>query len=93
MISSLWAATAWTSAPVGLGKVEPIEPVCAHLKRLLSNLTKHSGSCPISPRTPSGQLTALVKTRLKRMQYRPGLLIDFRASSKLGFDPFCNTRP
>jgi hypothetical protein len=69
--TSLWAATALTSAPVGLGKVEPVEPVCAHLKRFLSNLTKHSCSCPISPRTPSAQLTALVKTRLKRMQYRP----------------------
>ena len=36
----------------------------SHLKRSLANLAKRN----------IGQLTALVKTRLKRMQYRPGLL-------------------
>ena len=34
----------------------------SHLKRSLANLTKHTIS----------ELTELVKTRLKRMQYRPG---------------------
>jgi hypothetical protein len=42
---------------------KPTEPVWSNLKRSLANLTKHD----------IGQLTALVKTRLRRMQYRPGL--------------------
>jgi len=33
------------------------------LKRSLANLVKHN----------AGELTALAKTRLRRMQYRPGL--------------------
>ena len=41
-----------------------LKPVWSHLKRSLANLVKHD----------IGQLTALVKTRLRRMQYRPGLL-------------------
>jgi hypothetical protein len=36
------------------------------------------------------QLTALVKTRLKRMQCRPGLLDGFLASTRLDLTPFCN---
>jgi transposase len=43
-------------------ELNPVEPVWAHLKRSLANLTKHN----------LAELTALVKTRLKRMQYRPG---------------------
>ena len=39
------------------------------------------------------QLTALVKTRLKRMQYRPALLEGFLASTGLDLTPFCNPRP
>jgi hypothetical protein len=37
------------------------------------------------------QLTALVKTRLKRMQYRPALLGGFLASTGLDLTPFCNS--
>jgi hypothetical protein len=36
------------------------------------------------------ELTALVKTRLKRMQYRPGLLEGFLASIGLDLTPFRN---
>jgi putative transposase len=36
------------------------------------------------------QLTALVKTRLRRMQHRPGLLDRFLASTGLDLTPFCN---
>ena len=36
------------------------------------------------------QLTALVKTRLRRMQYRPGLPDGFLASTGLDLTPFCN---
>jgi hypothetical protein len=41
-----------------------LSPVWSNLKRSLANLTKHNIS----------QLTTLVKTRLRRMQYGPGLL-------------------
>ena len=37
-----------------------------------------------------GQLTALVKTRLKKMQYRPGLLKGFLASTSLDLAPSVN---
>ncbi|WP_371330446.1 transposase [Streptomyces sp. TP-A0356] len=49
-------------------ELNPVEGVWSHLKRSLANLTKHG----------LDQLTALVKTRLKRMQYRPA---SSRASS------------
>jgi hypothetical protein len=35
-----------------------------------------------------GQLAALVKTRLKRMQYRPGPLDGFLAKIRLDLTPF-----
>ena len=41
-----------------------MEPVWSNLKRSLANLVKQD----------IGELTALVKTRLRRMQYQPGLL-------------------
>ena len=50
-----------------------VELVWSHLKRSLANLAKRN----------LAQLTALVKTRLKRMQYRPGLLGGFLASTGL----------
>jgi hypothetical protein len=59
-------------------ELNPVEPVWSHLKRSLANLTKHT----------IGELTALAKTRLKRMQYRPGLLVGFLTSTGLDFGPF-----
>jgi putative transposase len=59
-------------------ELHPVEPVWAHLKRSLANLTKHTIAEP----------TALVKTRLRRMQYRPGPLAGFIASTGLEFGPF-----
>ena len=56
---------------------KPTEPVWSNLKRSLANLTKHNIS----------QLTALVKTRLRRMQYRPGLLEGFLAKPRLDLTP------
>jgi hypothetical protein len=35
----------------------------------------------------STELTALVRTRRKRVQYRPGLLVSFLASTRLEFEP------
>jgi transposase len=62
-------------------ELNPVEPVWSSLKRSLANLVKHN----------IGQLTALVKTRLKRMQYRPVLLDGFLASTGLDLTPFCNS--
>jgi hypothetical protein len=61
-------------------ELNPVEPVWSHLKRSLANLAKRN----------LAQLTALVKTRLKRMQHRPALLEGFLASTGLDLTPFCN---
>src|SRR4051794_23486514 len=58
-------------------ELNPVELVWAHLKRSLANLTKHT----------IAELTVLVKTRLKRMQYRPALLAGFLASTGLEYGP------
>jgi len=57
-------------------EVNPVEPVWAHLKRSLANLTTIA------------ELTALVKTRLEMMRYRPVLLAGFLASTGLEYGPF-----
>ncbi len=61
---------------------KPTESVWSHLKRSLANLAKRDIS----------QLTALVKTRLRRMQYRPGLPGGVLAGTRLDLTPFCNLR-
>ena len=52
----------------------------SHLKRTLANLVKQD----------IDQLTALVKTRLRRMQYRAGLLDGFLAETRLDLGNFNN---
>ena len=47
----------------------PAETVWSNLKRSVANLTKQG----------LDQLVMVVKTRLKRMQYRPGLIYGFPA--------------
>jgi hypothetical protein len=77
----LIAARPWLTVyrlPPYAHELNPVEPVWSHLKRSLANLTKQS----------IAELTALVKTRLKRMQYRPALLAGFLASTGLAFGPF-----
>jgi putative transposase len=72
----LVAARSWLRAcrlPPYASELNPVEPVWSNLKRSLANLTKHD----------IGQLTALIKTRLRRMQYRPGLLDGFLAKTGL----------
>ncbi len=72
----LIAARDWLTVfrlPSYASELNPVEPVWSNLKRSLANLTKHNIS----------QLTALVKTRLRRMQYRPGLLDGFLAKTGL----------
>jgi hypothetical protein len=65
-------------APAVRARLNPVEPLWSHLERSLANLAKRH----------LAQLTALVKTRLKRMQYRPGLLSGFLASTGLDLTPF-----
>ena len=52
-----------------------------------------SASRPRPRRLAISQLTALLKTRLKRMQHRPGLLEGFLASTRLDLTPFCSPPP
>jgi putative transposase len=66
--------------PPYASELNPVEPVWSNLKRSLANLTKHN----------IYQLTALVKTRLRRMQYRPGLLEGFLAKTGLDLGNFRN---
>jgi transposase len=76
----LIAARLWLTVhqlPPYAPEFNPVEGVWSHLKRSLANLTKHS----------LGQLTALVRTRLKRMQYRPHLLKGLIAKTGLDFQP------
>ena len=76
----LIAARDWLTVfrlPPYASELNPVEPVWSNLKRSLANLTKHD----------IGQLTALVKTRLRRMQYRPGLLEGFLARTHLDLAP------
>ena len=83
-MAELIAARDWLTVyrlPPYAHELNPVEPHWSHLKRSLANLAKRSLS----------QLTALIKTRLKRMQYRPGLLEGFLASTGLDLTPFCNT--
>ena len=63
-MAELVAARDWLTVcqlPPYAHELNPVEPVWSHLKRSLANLAKRN----------LVQLTALVKTRLKRMQYRP----------------------
>ena len=80
-MTALVAARPWLTVfqlPPYAHELNPVEPVWAHLKRSLANLTKHT----------IAELTALVKTRLKRMQHRPALLAGFLAGTGLEFGPF-----
>ena len=83
-MTRLAAARDWLTIfqlPPYAHELNPVEPVWSHLKRSLANLAKRN----------LAQLTALIKTRLKRMQYRPGLLDGFLASTGLDLTPFGNT--
>src|SRR6267154_2908299 len=76
----LIAARDWLTVfqlPSYASELNPVEPVWSNLKRSLANLVKQD----------IGQLTALVKTRLRRMQYRPGLLSGFLAKTRLDLTP------
>ena len=83
-MAGLVAARDWLivfQLPPYAHELNPVELVWSQLKRSLANLAKRN----------LAQLTALVKTRLRRMQYRPGLLGGFLASTGLDLAPFSNT--
>jgi putative transposase len=72
----LIGARSWLSVyqlPPYASELNPVEAVWSNLKRSLANLTKQN----------IDQLTELIKTRLRRMQYRPGLLDGFLAKTGL----------
>jgi hypothetical protein len=79
-MAELIAARDWLTVfqlPPYASELNPVEPAWSNLKRSLANLTKHN----------IDQLTTLVKTRLRRMQYRPGLLEGFLAKTHLDLAP------
>ena len=83
VMAGLIAARDWLTVfrlPPYASEFNPVESVWAHLKRSLANLAKHT----------IGQLTALVKTRLRQMQYRPGLLDGYLAGTGLDLTPLRN---
>lgn len=80
----LIAARLWLTVyqlPPYAPELNPVEGVWSLLKRSLANLTKQS----------LDQLTKLVKTRLKGMQYRPCLIDGLVA--KTGLDLQCSVPP
>jgi hypothetical protein len=84
-MAELIAARDWLTVcrlPAYASELNPVEGVWSVLKRSLANLAKRD----------IGQLTGLVKTRLRRMQYRPGLVEGFLAGTRLNLTPFCNPR-
>ena len=73
----LIAARSWLTVfqlPAYAPELNPVEAVWSNLKRSLANLTKQR---------IDQLLVTLVKTRLKRMQYRPGLIEGFLAKTGL----------
>jgi hypothetical protein len=79
-IGELIAAWDWMTVyqlPPYAHELNPVEGVWSMLKRSLANLGKRNIS----------QLTTLVKTLLKRMQYRPGLLDGLLTGPGLDFTP------
>ena len=79
----LIAARSWLTVyqlPPYASELNPVEAVWSNLKRSLANLTKQN----------IDQLTVLVKIRLRRMQYRPGLLDGFLAKPGLDLGNFQN---
>jgi DDE superfamily endonuclease len=84
-MSALIAARDWLTVyrlPPYASELNPVESVWSLLKRSLANLVKRT----------LGELTTLIKTRMRRMQYRPGLLEAFLARTRLDLTPLCNPR-
>ena len=80
VMRQLVAARDWLTVfqlPPYASELNPVESAWSLLKRSLASLVKHT----------LGELTALVKTRLRRMQYRPGLLEASLSRTRLDLTP------
>ena len=81
VMAGLIAARDWLTVfrlPPYASEFNPVEGIWSSLKRSLANLAKHT----------IGQLTTLIKTRLRQMQYRPGLLDGYLARTRLDLTPY-----
>jgi putative transposase len=63
--------------PAYAPELNAVEGVWSHLKKSLVNLAKRSVD----------ELLGLIKTRLKRIQYRPSLVAGFLARTRLDLHP------
>jgi DDE superfamily endonuclease len=75
-MAELIAARDWLTVfrlPSYASELNPVEGIWSALKRSLANLVKHDIT----------QLTVLVKTRLRRMQHRPGLITGLLTGTRL----------
>jgi transposase len=80
VMKRLVAARPWlrvVQLPAYAPELNPVEAVWSHLKKSLANLAKRTVD----------QLLGLIKTRLKRIQYRPGLIAGFLARTRLDLHP------
>ncbi|MET8954891.1 transposase [Streptomyces sp. NPDC004533] len=80
------AARSWLTVyqlPPYAPELNPVEAVWSHMKKSLANLAKRT----------IDQLARIVRNRLKRMQYRPGLLHGFMAKTGLDFETPEDPRP
>jgi putative transposase len=80
----LVAARDWLTVfqlPPYASELNPVEGIWSVLKRSLANLAKHDIT----------QLTALIKTRLRPMQYRPSMLTGLLAGTRLDLTGLSNT--
>ncbi len=80
---TLIAARPWLTVfflPTYAPELNPVEGVWSHLKRSLVNLARHS----------LNQLVGLLRTRLRRIQYRPTLIAGFLAKARLDLSTSSN---
>ena len=76
----LIAARDWLTLyqlPAYASELNPVESIWSHLKRSLANLVKND----------LAQLTTLAKSRLRHMQYQPGLIDGFFTGTRLDLTP------
>jgi transposase len=81
----LVAARPWLTVfqlPPYASGLNPVESVWSLLKRSLANLVKRN----------LRELTVLIKTRLRRMQYQAGLIDGFLTGTRLDLTPLYNPR-
>jgi hypothetical protein len=80
VMKRLVAARPWLHVfrlPAYAPELNPVEALWSHLKKSLANLAKRT----------IDQLLGLIKTRLKRIQYRPGLIAGFLTRTRLDLHP------